>query len=156
MNVMDEILALVESTPIGARISIKELKRFIKFSIVGTSGAVVDFSILNLMILVFGWPKIWANALSFSCAVLNNFTWNRLWTFPESKERKVHGQLAQFALVSITGLMINETIFLSLSRVLAPHFGNVIGYNLAKVIATLLVLVWNFNANRRFTYRGIE
>ncbi len=156
MRLMETIFSFVESTPIGDRISVKELKRFIKFAIVGTSGAVVDFSILNLMILMFGWPKIWANALSFSCAVLNNFTWNRLWTFPESKERKVHGQLVQFALVSITGLMLNEAIFLSLSRLLAPHLGNVLGYNAAKVVATLLVLFWNFNANRRFTYRGIE
>ena len=81
----------------------KKIERFVKFAIVGSIGAIVDFIVLNIMKLVFesiGLGETWnvsvsarqiqlaaANTVSFSAAVLSNFTWNRLWTFPESRER---------------------------------------------------------------------
>ncbi|GAB4506250.1 MAG: hypothetical protein Kow00123_03880 [Anaerolineales bacterium] len=134
----------------------KEFVRFIKFAIVGTSGAVVDFGVLNLLHLVFGFSKFWANTCSFTLAVINNFTWNRLWTFPESRERPLRSQLAQFALVNVAGLAINQVVFLSLDRyVFGPWLGP-LGYNVAKAIAIIVVLFWNFGVNRVWTYRGIK
>jgi putative flippase GtrA len=134
----------------------KELKRFLKFAIVGTSGAVVDFGILNLLHLVFGVSKFWANTVSFTVAVFNNFTWNRLWTFPESRERPLKSQLGQFALVNVAGLAINQIVFLSLDKYLfTPWFGP-LGYNVAKAVAIIVVLFWNFGINRIWTYRGIK
>jgi putative flippase GtrA len=133
-----------------------ELKRFIKFAIVGTSGAAVDFGVLNLLHLAFGFTKFWANTCSFSLAVLNNFTWNRLWTFPESRERRLQTQLGQFAVVNIIGLAINQVVFLGLDRyVFEPAFGP-LGYNFAKAVAIIVVLFWNYGINRIWTYRGIE
>jgi len=134
----------------------KELKRFLKFAIVGTSGAVVDFGVLNLLHLAFGFSKFWANTCSFTLAVFNNFTWNRLWTFPESRERPLKSQLGQFALVNVAGLAINQVVFLGLDKYLfTPWFGR-LGYNLAKAVAIIVVLFWNFGINRIWTYRGIK
>ena len=134
----------------------KELKRFLKFATVGTSGAVVDFGVLNLLHLVFGFSKFWANTVSFTLAVFNNFTWNRLWTFPESRERPLKSQLGQFALVNVAGLAINQIVFLGLDQYLfTPWFGR-LGYNLAKAVAIIVVLFWNFGINRVWTYRGIK
>jgi len=65
-----------------ARANSKEITRFLKFSVVGTLGAVIDFGGLNLLILTFGFSKILANTCSFTVAVISNFIWNRLWTFP--------------------------------------------------------------------------
>jgi len=139
-----------------ARANGKEFKRFLKFAIVGTSGAVVDFGILNLLHLVFGFSKFWANTVSFTVAVINNFTWNRLWTFPESRERPLRSQLGQFALVNVAGLAINQVVFLGLDKYLfGPWFGR-LGYNLAKAVAIIVVLFWNFGINRIWTYRGIK
>ena len=132
----------------------KELERFVKFALVGTLGAVVDFSVLNFGILVLGFSKPVANTFSFSAAVLSNFTWNRLWTFPESRNRPVLPQLAQFTLVNVAGYFINQTIFLGLDYLLLHRWG-VLGYNLSKAIATLVVLFWNFGVNRIWTFRGI-
>lgn len=151
----------------------KEIVRFVKFAIVGAFGAVVDYSVLNLLIQLAGFPKLWANTCSFSVAVLSNFTWNRLWTFPESRERPITTQLAQFAIVNIIGLGINQLIFLSTDAYLLGEKGLLAGpvavlaamaglshytlaYNLAKAIAIGVVLFWNFGANRLWTYRGIR
>lgn len=156
-----------------ARSNSKEIVRFVKFAIVGAFGAVVDYSVLNLFIQLAGFPKFWANACSFSVAVLSNFTWNRLWTFPESRERPITTQLAQFAIVNVIGLGINQLIFLSADAYLLGEKGLLaapvaslavvaglthytLAYNLAKAIAIGVVLFWNFGANRIWTYRGIR
>jgi len=150
----------------------RELTRFLRFAVVGTVGAVIDYSVLNLLILVAGLPKVWANTCSFSVAVLSNFVWNRLWTYPESRRWPVAPQLGQFFFLNLIGLGINQIVFLSTDRYLlgvqgawAPALGQaalaagighaVLAYNLSKACATLVALFWNFGANRLWTYRGI-
>ena len=151
----------------------KELERFIKFAIVGISGGVIDFTILNVMKLVFeraglgagmGGPlnphqiqSIAANAISFSAAVVSNFTWNRLWTFPESRERPIGGQLARYAVVNIAGLGINTALLVLMDRYVFQNFFSVrLSMNLAKAFAIAVVLFWNFGVNRVWTYKGIK
>ncbi len=133
----------------------KELTRFVKFAIVGALGAIIDFALLNLLRGYFGWPLIWANTVSVSVAILSNFVWNRLWTFPESRTRKKRKQLPQFALINIIGLLINNLIVVGLDAVLAPYISEPWSYNIAKAIAVGVVLFWNFGANRLWTYRGL-
>jgi len=135
----------------------RELVRFFKFATVGTIGASVDFTVLNVLVLVAGWTKFWANIVSVTCAISSNFTWNRLWTFPESTERPIPTQFGKFAMINVVGLAINQIVFLSADALLyskiAPHPLN---YNLAKATAIALVLFWNYFANRAWTYRGIR
>ncbi|MBL7183311.1 MAG: GtrA family protein [Anaerolineae bacterium] len=154
------------------RANSKEITRFLKFATVGMLGTVIDFGILNLLILTFGFSKILANTCSFTVAVFSNFIWNRLWTFPESRDRPIAPQLAQFVLVNIGGLLLNQAIFLSLDAwvlggagVLAAPMATLalniglahykLAYNLSKAIATIIVLFWNFGANRLWTFGGI-
>jgi putative flippase GtrA len=151
----------------------KRIERFIKFAIVGTIGALVDFTVLNIMKLVFeatGFGEAWdvsantrqiqlaaANTISFSTAVLSNFSWNRLWTFPESRERPLGTQLVQFTIVNIAGLAINTLILVGLDQYVLQHIlPTRLSYNLAKAVAICVVLFWNFGINLIWTYRGIE
>ncbi len=147
----DEFRSRLAVLPIPQR----EAKRFVKFAIVGTIGAIVDFTILNLMHKVFGWSLLAANTLSFTCAVLSNFTWNRLWTFPESRQRSILTQLPQFALVNIAGLIINNFVLLKATAYLSQYLPDPLNYNVAKAFAIVLVLFWNFGVNRVTTYRGL-
>ncbi len=133
----------------------KELRRFGKFAVVGAIGAVVDFGILNLGIQAFGLDKWLANIFSFTAAVISNFTWNRLWTYPESRSEALLPQLGQFGLVNLVGLGINELIFLSLDHWVFSSWG-AWGYNISKAIAIGVVLFWNFFINRIWTYRKIK
>jgi putative flippase GtrA len=151
----------------------KELERFIKFAIVGIIGAVVDFLVLNLMKRLFEAvglgvgsdlplsahqiQLVAANAISFSAAVLSNFTWNRLWTFPESRQQPIGRQLVQFTIVNVLGLGINTLVLLVLDQfVFSPFMSERLSYNLAKAFAIGVVLFWNFGVNRVWTYRDIE
>jgi putative flippase GtrA len=133
----------------------RELERFLKFACVGTLGAIIDFSVLNLMHKVFGWSLLYANTLSFTCAVLSNFTWNRLWTFPESRTRPIRTQLPQFVFINIIGLMINNVVLIKATAIFSQYLPDPLDYNLAKAFAVLIVLFWNFGGNRVSTYRGL-
>ncbi len=145
---MSKIIALVLNNQ-------GELTRFLKFAVVGAIGSAIDFGVLNLLVLLFGWPKGNANLVSVSCAIVSNFLWNRYWTFPESRERSFHTQLGQYALVNLIGLAINQVVFLTTDTLwFEPTFGT-LGYNLAKATAILIVLFWNFFVNRRWTYKNI-
>lgn len=135
----------------------KELERFFKFAVVGAIGAVVDFTVLNLLVQLLGFAPVYANPISFVVAVASNFTWNRLWTFPESRERNIREQLPKFALVNLLGLAINQAIFVTVLQTLMPtlHVTHPLDYNVAKLIAIGVVLFWNFGVNRLWTYRGL-
>ncbi|HID89381.1 MAG TPA: GtrA family protein [Anaerolineae bacterium] len=153
------------------RVNRKELTRFIKFSIVGTVGAVVDFGTLYLLHVVVGLPIILANTCSFTAAVLSNFIWNRLWTYPDSRSKPIRTQLLQFFVVNAAGWGINTGILVllrypcvSLVEGIGARFALSIGgetayklgYNLAKAVATGVVLFWNFFVNRYWTYSDVD
>ena len=117
----------------------KELTRFVKFAIVGAFGAVIDFGLLNLLRGFFGWPLLWANTVSVSVAIVSNFIWNRLWTFPESRERPLHTQFGQFASVNVVGLGINEIVFLGTDALwFGTMFVHPLDYNVAKAAAIIM------------------
>ncbi|MEZ4767041.1 MAG: GtrA family protein [Caldilineales bacterium] len=133
-----------------------ELTRFIKFAIVGAVGMVVDLSVLTFSKEVLGLPLTLAVALGFSLAVISNFTWNRFWTFPESRARPVASQLVQFTIINLIGLAINEVIVLGLHPLFSAVLEDPFAYLAAKVIAIGVVLFWNYGANRIWTYKGIQ
>jgi len=146
-----------------ARSNRKEVKRFVKFAIVGAAGSITDFSVLTLLVQLMGAPLVIANTVSFTAAVIQNFLLNRRWTFPESQERQASGQLAQFVIVSVIGLGLNQLVFLTLHHFWDTYWinwygadiGFIVSYNIAKLFAIGVVLFWNFTANRLWTYRGL-
>lgn len=133
-----------------------EVRRFIKFAIVGGVGAIVDFSVLTLLVFVLHVPDYIANILSVSAAIVSNFTWNTLWTFPESRFHTLHKHFVQFALVNLAGLGINELVFVAADHLLFERFLGQLGIYPAKMFAIGVVLFWNFGMNRIWTYRHIK
>ncbi len=149
----------------------KEIVRFLKFSVVGTIGAIIDFGTLYLLHAVLGLNIVLANTCSFTAAVLSNFLWNRYWTYPDSRSKPVRQQLLQFFVVNIVGWGINTGILLLMRPpcvALVGRLGPYValfndaglaykwGYNLAKAIATGVVLFWNFFVNRLWTYSDVK
>lgn len=133
----------------------KELVRFLKFCVVGTVGFGVDTGLLNGLIFLAGWMPVLAKAVSFTAAVINNFLWNRYWTYPESRSKPIWQQISQFFVVNTAGLGINLVVFGTVSGVLIPRLGMKWGVNAAQVVAVGVALFWNFLANRLWTYNDV-
>src|SRR5512146_1633113 len=89
----------------------RERTRFLKFMFVGVVGAVVDFGVFNLLVNLVHVIAVPASVVSFSCAIVSNFLWNRYWTYPDSRGKPVHHQMVQFIAVSLAGLAIRTGIF---------------------------------------------
>ena len=141
-------------TTISTPLPRQEVTRFARFLTVGAVGTVLDFSILTLLKLA-GLPTLFANSISFTAGLLNNFTWNRLWTFGDSVKADRRRQLAQFTLVSLVGLALNNLIVLSLEGIFGAMLGSAQwAYLPAKVIATGVVVFWNYFANRMWTFKN--
>ena len=143
----------------------REVKRFVKFAMVGTAGMVTHMTLFNILMLGLHVDPRLANAIGFSTAVVQNFLLNRRWTFPESRSRGAGAQLGQFVIVSLVGLVINSAVFWAVSHLLEPFWSSLIAdptiahainNNFALASAIGVVLFWNFTVNRLWTFRAQE
>jgi len=151
----------------GVLFNPRERTRFLRFLVVGIFGAAVDFGIENILHRIFGVPYVWAGTISFICAVMSNFTWNRYWTYPDSRSKPIVRQFIQFTLVNITGLIIRIPILIILEPIITNLFYklpgqylflplDVMGENVTLAIAVISVLFWNFFVNRYWTYSDVK
>lgn len=152
----------------------KELKRFIKFGVVGVIGAVVDFGVFNLLRPVFlaavasdSLAISLANGISFVAAILSNFFWNRFWTYPDSRSKRFATQFIQFTFVNLLGIFIRvpvvwlthdwfEEMFNRLLPSLDDSMAVLLGDNFAVAFAVGIVMFWNFFVNRYWTYNDVD
>jgi putative flippase GtrA len=142
-----------------------ERTRFFKFALVGAFGALIDFGIMNLLVAIAHAPFVIAGTISFICAVISNFTWNRFWTYPESRSKPLIGQLGQFSLVNAAGLLIRLPILhfgepaldqILTSLTITTRIHQVLSHNITLAVAVGMVMMWNFFVNRYWTYNDID
>ena len=143
-----------------------ERERFIKFAFVGISGTIIDFGIFNIL-LYMQLSSIFASTISFIVAVINNFYWNRNWTYPESKINPIAPQLIKFSSVSLAGLLIRTVLYKLIEQpsidfaegMLSENIlfsAQVIGNNISLAFVIIIVLFWNYLVNRFWTYKNIS
>jgi dolichol-phosphate mannosyltransferase len=137
---------------------------FIRFCLVGLTGVVVDLGIFNLLRQVFELGLTRSAFLSAEVAIVNNFLWNDLWTFGDIARRQPGGsqrlkRFIKFNLVCTIGIVLQLMIinliynFFSLSDTVK----NLIRIDiLAKIIAIVLVTLWNFWFNSKLSWRVTE
>ena len=132
------------------------ITKFIKFAVVGASGAVIDFGLTALCKGIFGISELLSNAIGFTVAATSNYFLNRVWTW-RSTSKEVGIEYAKFFFVSLVGLGLNSLIVFLLKDIsIVPRFVETnIDWDfwVAKIIATGIVMVWNFLANNLFTFR---
>ena len=179
LNVLDRVILWVAGF-FGERS--KEAERFLKFSLVGTFGAVVDVTTLNLLQMTILAPKdpyqnlkvTLASGTAFCAAVISNFIWNRYWTYPDSRSRSIRRQLTMFFFVNSIGLFFRSIFIITTFRALGKLGASVgeglslmspgadgvtvnqLGSNIALICAIIIVLLWNFFANRHWTYNDVD
>lgn len=145
----------------------QERGRFLRFAMVGVIGALVDFGVMNLMVNLFSAPLVLAGSISFVAAIVSNFTWNRYWTYPDSRSKPLFLQLGEFTIVSLIGLGIRVPTLAILDPFIRRFFNqlpfrlpffstNFISDNVTLAIAVILVMFWNFFINRYWTYGDVE
>jgi len=129
--------------------------RFLKFGTVGGSGVLVNIGLLYLgqeyLFAAIEPPSMRLNVslgLAILCATVNNFTWNRLWTWEDRNlciGKPLLVQFGQYALSNVLGIFLQ----VSLTKMLAVY----IHYLLANLTSIAAAGIFNYLLNDAWTFR---
>lgn len=127
---------------------VEKVKTFLKFSIVGFSGIVVNMGFLWIFVELCKLDKRIAGALSIEISIINNFLWNNYWTW---KGRKVIPFLHRFIRYNIITL-ITSAVFNYLLYIFLLHHG--VNYLIAQMAGIALAVLLNFVLFEKLVFVG--
>jgi putative flippase GtrA len=131
-----------------------------RFAAVGILNTAIDFGVLNLVSRALGITAGFilggVNIPGFAVAVVNSYFWNKLWVFRDHRQdQPVMSDFPTFFAVTLVGVGINSglvillTTYLPILSGLAPSAR----LNLAKIVATMATLIWNFLGYKLVVFR---
>lgn len=149
-----------------------DLKKFLKFGLIGILNTIVDFAVFYIMdcwvirdgpaltllgVNIITGPYL-SNAVSYLAANIHSFFWNRLWTF-QKKGRISGGEVLRYIATSAGYLLISSAGLAVSIRILSlPLFSTVIPeewINLAAKIPTFCVTVfYNYLMNKFWVFKN--
>ena len=152
-------------------IEVFDLKRFIKFGLIGVLNTLVDFVVFYLLdkfviqdgptVVLLGativsGPYI-SNAISYVVANIHSFIWNKFWTF-QKKEPLTRREVGRYVVTSCGFLIISSiglSIFMSFFKL--PAFAAVIPAGLiplaAKIPNTCVTMFYNYLMNKFWVFK---
>lgn len=134
----EKIKALAEKYP--------QLAELFRFAFSGGTSFVVEFIVLTLLVEVFHAPVLVATGIAFLVSVVVNYWMCVKWVFTGAQDGSAAVK-ASFLLTSGMGLALNMFFMWLLNEVLGVY------YMIAKIISTLLVMVWNYFTKRMLLKR---
>lgn len=140
------------------KISGGALVQFVRFCVVGTSNAVIDFGVLNAVLAVFPTratgPLLAYNGAAVVLAATNSFVWNRRFTFRMRGPLQA-GEVARFAVVALGTAGLNDLVLLALSSLFpALMTSGALGANVLKLGAIVGALALSFFGMRCWVFIG--
>ncbi len=137
---------------------------FIRFCLVGLTGVVVDLGVFYVLRKVLGLGLTRSAILSAEVAIFNNFLWNDFWTFADISRRQIGNRqrlkrFLKFNLVCLSGLVLQTLIVNIVYNFfkLNGEIEKIVSIDvLAKLIAIVLVTLWNFWFNMKLSWRVTE
>ncbi|MGH2888842.1 MAG: GtrA family protein [Solirubrobacteraceae bacterium] len=120
--------------------------QLIRFAAVGASGYVVNLAVFAACVHLLAVDYKLAAVIAFAVSVLNNFLWNRHWTFSTQREAHPVEQGVKFFAVSLVAFGFSYAVLVSL--VDGAGFPKVVAQALSIAAATPLSFVgqklWSF------------
>ena len=122
----------------------KLLIQIFKFGIVGGIAFIIDYLSLIICKEVFHLNTLLCAAIAFTISVIYNYIASVKWVFDVNKEKNEKTNFIIFIVLSIVGLIITEIIMWLGSDVMG------ISYLIVKIVATAIVMVFNFITRKMF------
>jgi dolichol-phosphate mannosyltransferase len=121
--------------------------QLVRFAAVGASGYIVNLVVFAACVHGFGVDYRLASVVAFLVSVINNFWWNRHWTF-DAKEHHPAQQGVRFFVVSLVAFGFTEVVLITL--VSTGGTAKVIAQAIAVAASTPLSFLgqklWSFRA----------
>ena len=126
--------------------------QFIIFSLIGSSGMMVDLSTVFFMKEFVSLPFRISRVAGFILAVTTNFLLNKKFTFPELSKGTKYKQYIKFIIISLFGFSINWLISVYLVENVS-YFMSGYMFLLASFIGILGGLVINFSGSKFYIFK---
>ncbi|MBI4287221.1 MAG: GtrA family protein [Chloroflexi bacterium] len=126
----------------------REIFRFIKYALVGSSGLIIGMGLLWVLVEYLGMVYIAASLLSGEIGITLNFLGYEVWTFRDVKRSASFPQISvrwlKYNLVRATGIGISLGILTLLVEVFNVHYfiANIIGTGVAIVLNYAFSIGW--------------
>jgi putative flippase GtrA len=101
---------------------------------------------MNAFLITSGWYFSFFKIISFSCAAVNSYFWNKFWTFKKKETKVGTKEFSQFYLITGISLLLNVGIASLIVNSIGPQFGltEKIWANIGAFIGVLGAFIWNF------------
>ena len=122
----------------------KLFSQIIKFGFVGGTAFVIDAGLLFLLTEFCGIHYLISGMISFTASVIYNYILSVKWVFDAKKDANKTQEFIVFIVLSVIGLGINQLfmwLFVDMMHIY---------YMLSKIIATVIVMVYNFITRKIF------
>lgn len=118
-----------------------------RYCFVGGVSFLIDFALYALLVSI-NIPYLFSGVLSFIAGFLFNFLAGRFFIFAAgSSDKAGRKELFSVLLIAVVGLGLTELLlYIGVEKL-------VIEKRIAKIIAAILVLFWNYSARRLFVYK---
>jgi putative flippase GtrA len=133
-----------------------DIWQFLRFCIVGTLNAVIDFGVLNLLLWLYPTANTWKTLEYNSVAVLlastNSFFWNKYWTF-QQRNPITFQETYRFIVVASGTTLMNDSLMWLLGRTFPGIMGSsLIGANILKLGAIVGTMSISFFGMRLWVF----
>ena len=122
----------------------KILTQLAKFVIAGVITTAIDWAIYYALCEFLGMNPLVAQLFSFTASTAVSFYINTLWVFDTTKSKTRRRLITEFFFFSFCGLVMTEVMLYVFIDVMQMN------YMLAKVIATAVVMIFNFVTRKMF------
>ena len=126
----------------------KLFAQFMKFGVVGALAFCIDYGLLALLTEVFGVNYLVSATISFTVSVVFNYLASMRYVFTHKEDMSRRREFVIFVVLSVIGLLINNACMWAGVELLGVH------YLIVKIVATAIVMVWNFVTRKIFLDAG--
>lgn len=129
----------------------KLIEQILKFGVVGIIATVIDFGVLYVLSQPLGMDPVISAGISFCVSLVFNYVASMRYVFTHREDMSRSREFVIFLVLSLIGLAINEAIMAAGVAVLGSSALAVMG---TKVLATTIVMVWNFVSRKKWLDAG--
>ena len=126
------------------------LAQIMKFGVVGVIATVIDFGVMIFLTEVFGINPVVSATISFTVSVIFNYLASMRYVFSHREGMSRQREFVIFIVLSVIGLVINDAL-MWVGTEMTP-----VDYRIVKVLATAVVMVWNFVSRKIFLDGGAQ
>lgn len=120
------------------------IKKIVNFGLVGVLATAIEYVLLIIFKELIGMEVLIASGIAFTVSLCFNYILSMKYVFIDKKDMSKIKEMIGFFVTAIAGLLINQFVMYIMVNTLSLY------YLFSKVVATAIVMIWNFLSRHIF------